>query len=69
MLEVSSRIEWAVSVFHAFGHQWPCQCIYSPRKKAGFGLTDGEGCERVWSQLRKLISVSRVSGVGGLTQF
>jgi hypothetical protein len=40
-----SRITFAVSVFHAYGHQWPCQIVYHPRKRAGFGLSDGEGCE------------------------
>ena len=24
------RILFAISVFHAFGHGWPCQCIYHP---------------------------------------
>jgi hypothetical protein len=57
------RIIFAISVFHAFGHQWPCQIIYHPRKCVGFGLTDGEGCERFWSALKKLIPGLRVSGV------
>lgn len=57
------RMIFAVSVFHAYGHQWPCQVIYHPRKCAGFGLSDGEGCERFWSALRKLIPCLRVSGV------
>ncbi|KAG1721916.1 hypothetical protein EDB19DRAFT_1930382 [Suillus lakei] len=25
-----SRISFAVAVFHAYGHQWPCQIIYHP---------------------------------------
>jgi hypothetical protein len=50
-------------VLHAFAHQWPCQCVYHPRKREGFGFTDGEGCERCWSSLKKLIPVLRVSGV------
>ncbi|KAI6126518.1 hypothetical protein F5141DRAFT_997631 [Pisolithus sp. B1] len=25
-------ISFAISVFHAFGHQWPCQLIYHPQK-------------------------------------
>lgn len=57
------RIIFAISVFHAFGHQWPCQVIYHPRKCPGFGLTDGEGCERFWSAIKKLIPGLRVSGV------
>ncbi|KAG2067433.1 hypothetical protein BDR04DRAFT_1213631 [Suillus decipiens] len=36
---------FGISVFHAYGHQWPCQIVYHPRKHAGFGLSDGEGCD------------------------
>lgn len=57
------RITFGVSVFHAFGHQWPCQIVYHPRKCNGFGLSDGEGCERFWSSIWKLIPILRVSGV------
>jgi hypothetical protein len=57
------RIIFAISVFHAFGHQWPCQIVYHPRKHRGFGLTDGEGCERFWSAIRILIPTLRISGV------
>ncbi|EJD43484.1 hypothetical protein AURDEDRAFT_41732, partial [Auricularia subglabra TFB-10046 SS5] len=49
-------------VFHAYGHQWACQLVFHPRKRDGFGLTDGEGCERFWSAIRHLISNLRVSG-------
>jgi hypothetical protein len=59
----SDRIIFGISVFHAYGHQWACQLIYHPRKCAGFGLTDGEGCERLWSALKQLIPSLRVSGV------
>lgn len=57
------RMTFGISVFHAFGHQWPCQIVYHPRKCIGFGLSDGEGCERFWSSIRKLIPTLRVSGV------
>jgi Kyakuja-Dileera-Zisupton transposase len=57
------RITFGISVFHAYGHQWPCQLIYHPRKCAGFGLSDGEGCERFWSFIKSLIPSLRVSGV------
>ena len=56
------RLIWAISVFHAYGHQWACQLIYHPRKCIGFGLTDGEGCERFWSSIKLLIPSLRVSG-------
>ncbi|KAF9509428.1 hypothetical protein BS47DRAFT_1373510 [Hydnum rufescens UP504] len=33
-----STVKWGISVFHAFGHQWPCQCVYHLQKHDGFGL-------------------------------
>ncbi|PPR01991.1 hypothetical protein CVT26_008736, partial [Gymnopilus dilepis] len=56
------RIIFAISVFHAYGHNWLCQIIYHPRKCPGFGLSDGEGCERFWSLIKSLIPACRVSG-------
>jgi len=56
------RIIFGISVFHAYGHQWPCQIIYHPRKCKEFGLSDGEGCERFWSSIKPLIPSLRVSG-------
>ncbi|KIJ58579.1 hypothetical protein HYDPIDRAFT_102349 [Hydnomerulius pinastri MD-312] len=56
------HFEFAISVFNAYGHQWPCQVIYHPRKREGFGLSDGKGCERLWSSLKPLIAPLRVSG-------
>jgi Kyakuja-Dileera-Zisupton transposase len=67
--EFLPRITFGISVFHAYGHQWPCQVVYHPRKCCGFGLTDGEGCERFWSSLKKLIPGLRVSGVSVLLLF
>jgi hypothetical protein len=61
--ELAGRMTFGVSVFHAYGHQWACQIIYHPRKAKGFGLSDGEGCERLWSSLKPLISSLRVSSV------
>ena len=62
------RILFGISAFHAFGHQWPCQIIYHPRKCQGFGLTDGEGCERFWSSIKQLIPSLRVSGVSQIVK-
>ncbi|KAJ7302004.1 hypothetical protein DFH08DRAFT_919019 [Mycena albidolilacea] len=56
------RLDFAVSVFHAFGHEWACQLLYHPRKRSGFGLADGEGCERFWHSISHLISHLRISG-------
>ena len=60
---ILSKLKFGISVFHAYGHQWPCQIVYHPRKCVGFGLSDGEGCERLWSSLKMLIPILRVSGV------
>ena len=48
---------------HSYAHQWACQLVYNPRLQEGFGLTDGEGDERIWSRLRKLIGIGRTSAV------
>ena len=48
---------------HAYGHQWSCQLAFNPQMQPGSGLTDGEGVERLWSRLRKLIGITRSSGV------
>jgi hypothetical protein len=63
LADVLPRIIFGISIFHAFGHQWPCQIVYHPRKCVGFGLSDGEGCERFWSAIKPLIPSLRVSGV------
>lgn len=62
LAEYRDRITFGISVFHAYGHQWPCQVIYHPRKCIGFGYSDGEGCERFWSSIKLLIPSMRVSG-------
>ncbi|KZO89545.1 hypothetical protein CALVIDRAFT_464841, partial [Calocera viscosa TUFC12733] len=53
------RVTFACSVLHAYGHEWACQVVYNPRRRSGFGLTDGEGSERVWSRTRRLIPILR----------
>jgi hypothetical protein len=60
---ILSHMSFAVAMFHAYGHQWPCQIIYHPRKCKGFGLSYGEGCEWLWSSLKQLIPPLRISGV------
>ncbi|KAJ7627710.1 hypothetical protein DFH06DRAFT_1338877 [Mycena polygramma] len=56
------RIAFAVSVFHAFGHEWACQLLYHPRKRVGFGFSNGEGCERFWKLISHLITHLRIVG-------
>ncbi|KAJ7774176.1 hypothetical protein DFH07DRAFT_865935 [Mycena maculata] len=55
------RLSFAVSVFHAYGHEWVCQLLFHPRKRGGFGFADGEGCERFWHSISHLIGNLRVS--------
>ena len=56
-------LTFSISAMHAYGHQWACQLIYNPRFREGVGLTDGEGVERLWSRMRKLVGLERSSGV------
>ncbi|KAF7372931.1 hypothetical protein MSAN_00499800 [Mycena sanguinolenta] len=62
MARFIERLRFAVSVFHAFGHDWPCQVIYHPLKCEGFGFSNGEGCERFWHSISHLIAHLRISG-------
>ncbi|KAF9504092.1 hypothetical protein BS47DRAFT_1374422 [Hydnum rufescens UP504] len=55
-------IVFGVLVFHVYGHQWTCQLWYHPQKSEIWGLSDGEGCERFWSELQRLIPSLRVTG-------
>ncbi|KAI1790619.1 hypothetical protein LXA43DRAFT_882467 [Ganoderma leucocontextum] len=59
---IIKRLLFATSAMHAYGHQWACQLVYNPRLREGLGLTEGEGTERIWSKMRKLIGVTRTSG-------
>ncbi|EMD34765.1 hypothetical protein CERSUDRAFT_54749 [Gelatoporia subvermispora B] len=59
--EIASRLLWAVSAMHAYGHEWVCQLVYNPRLQPGLGLRDGEGVERLWSRLCVFILVTRTS--------
>ncbi|KAJ7717766.1 hypothetical protein B0H14DRAFT_3521899 [Mycena olivaceomarginata] len=56
------RLVFAVSVFHVFGHEWACQLLFHPRKRWGFGFSNGEGAERFWNAIRHLITHLRICG-------
>ncbi|KAA1101069.1 hypothetical protein PGT21_006011 [Puccinia graminis f. sp. tritici] len=53
------RMLFATAVFHSYVHDWPCQLQFNPRYNDGWGLTDGEGLERLWSYLSPLVSPLR----------
>lgn len=52
---------FGTSVFHSFVHQWVCQLQYNPRLNMDWGMSDGEGMERIWSRLSSLVSSMRYS--------
>ncbi|RHZ88257.1 hypothetical protein Glove_24g30 [Diversispora epigaea] len=54
-----NRIDFAVSIFHAYAHTPSCQVMYHPRRMNNFGLTDGESLERLWSYLGRFVSMTR----------
>ncbi|EGF97133.1 uncharacterized protein MELLADRAFT_87766 [Melampsora larici-populina 98AG31] len=56
---LNGRIRFGTSVFHAYVHRWGCQLLWNPRLNQGWGLSDGEGSERVWSGLSPLVSPLR----------
>lgn len=52
-------LRFATSAWHAYAHEWTCQLKYNPRLNKGWGLTDGEGNERIWSDNDPLIAANR----------
>ncbi|OAV96733.1 hypothetical protein PTTG_07681 [Puccinia triticina 1-1 BBBD Race 1] len=56
-----SDLMFGTSVFHSYVHKWSCQVKYNPQLNKSWGLSDGEGLERLWSNLSPLISSLRVS--------
>ncbi|KAH9808893.1 hypothetical protein DFH28DRAFT_884889 [Melampsora americana] len=54
--EYQRRLMLGTSVFHAYVHSWGCQLSYNPRFLDYWGLSDGEGLERLWSDLTPLIA-------------
>ncbi|KAJ7351809.1 hypothetical protein OS493_035534 [Desmophyllum pertusum] len=50
---IIQHVNFAIPIFHCYGHKAYCQIKYSPRRVSGFGLTDGEVLERLWSFLRR----------------
>ncbi|EFP90620.2 uncharacterized protein PGTG_16646 [Puccinia graminis f. sp. tritici CRL 75-36-700-3] len=59
--EKKELIKFGTSVFHAYVHEWKCQVAYNPRFNVGWGLSDGEGLERLWSSLSPLVRTLRYS--------
>ncbi|TYJ51920.1 hypothetical protein B9479_007481 [Cryptococcus floricola] len=55
------QLRVGVAAFHAYAHNWFCQTEYHPRVLEGFALSDGEGCERLWSSLASLVRLCRTA--------
>lgn len=53
------RCQVAVPIFHSYAHNALCQHRFSPRNAEGFGLTDGENVERLWSFLGRFAKMSK----------
>ncbi|OAV87593.1 hypothetical protein PTTG_06704 [Puccinia triticina 1-1 BBBD Race 1] len=53
------RMTFATAVFHSYVHDWPCQLEFNPRYNEGWGLTDVEGLERLWSDYSPLVGPLR----------
>ena len=56
---VSRRLAFVMSIMHSYAHQHECQLINNPWYRLGIGLLDGEGTERVWSQMMGLVGIER----------
>jgi hypothetical protein len=51
-----NQMKFATSIFHSYVHEWECQLKYNPCYNVGWGFSDGEGLERLWSYLSSLVS-------------
>lgn len=56
---VLENVQLAVPAFHIYAHKPDCQMKFSPRRLKGFGLSDGEQVERLWSYLRNFSSITK----------
>ncbi|KNE97611.1 hypothetical protein PSTG_09160 [Puccinia striiformis f. sp. tritici PST-78] len=57
--EFANQLTFGTSIFHSYVHNWMCQLDYNPRLNTGWGLSDGEGLERMWLYLSPLVSPLR----------
>ncbi|KAG1722374.1 uncharacterized protein EDB91DRAFT_1240225 [Suillus paluster] len=59
--DITSRLRFATTAMHTYGHEWACQLVYNPCICVGLGLSDGEGTKRLWSRFVRLIGVEKSS--------
>ncbi|KAH9809127.1 hypothetical protein DFH28DRAFT_906642 [Melampsora americana] len=55
------RMKFGTGAWHSYAHQRSCQIKYNPRLNPDWGMSDGEGLERIWSFLCDLIAPLRHS--------
>jgi hypothetical protein len=61
--DVVAHLSCATAIFHVYAHQFCYQIIYHPQKRTGFGWSNGEGNEQVWSLSKDTIGSERIMGV------
>jgi hypothetical protein len=59
-------LNYQIIVIYSFIHSF-MQIEFSPRRQNGYGLTDGEGIERLWSYLRGFSSMTKEMNAGRRT--
>ncbi|KAK7471782.1 hypothetical protein BaRGS_00035564, partial [Batillaria attramentaria] len=57
--ELAENFRFVVPAFHSYAHNLGCQLSFGQRYTDGCGMTDGEGCERLWSYLRSFSSSTK----------
>lgn len=45
--------------WHSYAHERSCQILYNPRLNDDWGMSDGEGLERIWSAFTDLVASLR----------
>ncbi|KAH9807979.1 hypothetical protein DFH28DRAFT_1088460 [Melampsora americana] len=55
----ANRLKIGTALFHSYAHNWGCQLQYNPRLLSGWAKSNGEGLERVWFKIAKLIKPNR----------
>ncbi|KAJ7354693.1 hypothetical protein DFH08DRAFT_691820, partial [Mycena albidolilacea] len=65
--DIRKRVLFVINGMHAYRHHWACQLVYNPNFREGMGLADHEGVKHFWSQILKLIPLTRGQWVHALT--
>ncbi|KAH9807647.1 hypothetical protein DFH28DRAFT_1089161 [Melampsora americana] len=55
------RLKFGTGAWHSYAHIRSCQIAYNPRLNPDWGMSDGEGMERIWAALINLIAPLRYS--------